>query len=295
MKPIHTAIGCATLQFACVALNGRLTWMGVERIQHAIHHHIHLSIWDVVIPGVTSGVGILHGALCAILIALVMDIMKTVDYSRFIPALPALLTSKSLLSPGSLDLHPPSKDHPDTIGWRCWLWNITDKTLLSPQQSTRWEGPELRCESWDESDVVRGVAGVHAHLVPVDWEDLISPEAPGGGLAFIQEKPHGICALIAVHGLVERFGKYVLGTEGFRCEWAVIRKIVAPTTEIGLDLEQAFPDVEIVYPKEKDHGNRDDKGNRGSQSSSSDDQSAARTSFAADLAEFTRRAFLPKA
>ncbi len=54
-------------------------------------------------------------------------------------------------------------------------------------------------------------------------------------------------AKVTVLGVVERFGKYVLGTEGWRAEWVIIRKLKAATTEIGLLLEQAYPDVEIYY------------------------------------------------
>jgi hypothetical protein len=50
-----------------------------------------------------------------------------------------------------------------------------------------------------------------------------------------------------VIGVVERFGKYVLGTEGWRAEIVVIRKLRAPSTEIGLKLEQAYPEVEVCY------------------------------------------------
>jgi hypothetical protein len=48
-------------------------------------------------------------------------------------------------------------------------------------------------------------------------------------------------------GVVERFGRYVLGTVGWRAEWVVIRKLRAPTTEIGLALETAYPEVKVVY------------------------------------------------
>ena len=50
-----------------------------------------------------------------------------------------------------------------------------------------------------------------------------------------------------VVGVVERFGKYVLGTEGWRAEIVVIRKLRAPTTQIGLALEKAYPEVEVYY------------------------------------------------
>jgi hypothetical protein len=48
-------------------------------------------------------------------------------------------------------------------------------------------------------------------------------------------------------GVVERFGKYVLGTEGWRAEIVVIRKLRAPNTKIGLKLEKAYPKVEVFY------------------------------------------------
>lgn len=54
----------------------------------------------------------------------------------------------------------------------------------------------------------------------------------------------------AIHGIVERFGKYVMGTDGWRAEWVIIRKLYAPDTETGLALEAAYPDVEVIYPKE---------------------------------------------
>ena len=41
--------------------------------------------------------------------------------------------------------------------------------------------------------------------------------------------------------------RFVLGTEGWRAEWVQIRKLAAPTDEIGLALERAFPDVEVIY------------------------------------------------
>jgi hypothetical protein len=50
-----------------------------------------------------------------------------------------------------------------------------------------------------------------------------------------------------VIGVVERFGTYVLGTQRWRAEIAVIRKLRAPNTEIGLKLEHAYPEVEVYY------------------------------------------------
>jgi hypothetical protein len=136
----------------------------------------------------------------------------------------------------------PDKAAPPTLGWRCWLFDLVSHELTSPHRGTVWATPELRCEDWCESDVIRGVAGIHAHLVPENWLKLDPQEAP----PMAQLTPDGR-AVIAVTGIVERFGKFVRGTEGWRAEWVIIRKLRAPTTEIGLALEAAFPDVEIVY------------------------------------------------
>jgi hypothetical protein len=37
-----------------------------------------------------------------------------------------------------------------------------------------------------------------------------------------------------VHGIVERFGRYVLGTKGWRAEWVVIRELMARDTTTAL-------------------------------------------------------------
>jgi hypothetical protein len=121
-----------------------------------------------------------------------------------------------------------------TLGFRVWLWN--GKHLTSPYMRTVWIEPELRCVEWKESKVVRGEAGIHAERYAPSWT---------------WQKPYyetqGPKSEIIVRGVVERFGKYVLGTEGWRAEWVVIRKLLAPTQEIGLALERAYPDVEIIY------------------------------------------------
>ncbi len=57
-----------------------------------------------------------------------------------------------------------------------------------------------------------------------------------------------------VCGIVERFGRYVLGTEGWRAEQVVIRELMAPSTEIGLKLEQSYPDVIVHYPDQTNEG-----------------------------------------
>lgn len=133
----------------------------------------------------------------------------------------------------------PDPKAPDTLGWRVWHWDQHLKKLKSPSQKTVWETPELRVEKWSTSDAVRGVAGIHAARMPYDWKNA---SLQGTELEFLAYGGN-----IAIRGVVERFGKYVLGTEGWRAEWVIIRKLKAPSTEIGLQLEQAYPEVEVSY------------------------------------------------
>lgn len=133
------------------------------------------------------------------------------------------------------------------FGWRCWKWDIERRQLLSPSQGTLWPTPELRCASWYDDEVVGGRAGIHASLVPSDWTKHPHPVYPRND-AHVEPRQDGTLApYIIVTGIVERFGKFVLGTEGWRAEWVIIRKLRAPTTEIGLAMEETFPDVEIIY------------------------------------------------
>lgn len=144
---------------------------------------------------------------------------------------------------------PADPDVSDVFGWRCWVWSIDERCLYSPIQRTPWDGPELRAAYWSTDTAVRGHAGVHAHLVPKDWANLNCPEHP-----WVYGETIGWCRSdgsplrgVMIDGIVERFDRFVLGESGWRAEWAIIRKLRAPNTEIGLALEQAFPDVEIVY------------------------------------------------
>jgi hypothetical protein len=48
-----------------------------------------------------------------------------------------------------------------------------------------------------------------------------------------------------VHGIVERFGRYVLGIEGWRAEWVVIRELLAPDAHTALALIRSYPEVRV--------------------------------------------------
>jgi hypothetical protein len=134
----------------------------------------------------------------------------------------------------------PSPDAPDTLGWRGWKWN--GSVLISPIKGTKWHDPTLRAEVWVDSAAVSGEAGIHAARVPRDWHRA--------GREFTEI---GNCE---IHGIVERFGRYVLGTEGWRAEWVVIRELMAPDAETALALMRKYPEVR-VHVKEQEPSNED--------------------------------------
>jgi hypothetical protein len=107
---------------------------------------------------------------------------------------------------------------------------------------TQWHEPTLRVEAWTNDAAVRGEAGIHAVRMPRDWLRA-DPE--------LTEIGH-----CDVHGIVERFGQYVLGTEGWRAEWVVIRELMAPNAETALALMRKYPDVR-VHVKEQEASNED--------------------------------------
>lgn len=133
---------------------------------------------------------------------------------------------------------------PDTLGWRVLHWDAELGKLVSPQMGTVWHTPELRVPRWARAAAVRGHAGIHAARMPRDWrrariahhDELQDYEAAG--------RSRG---RITVTAVVERFGRYVLGTEGWRAEWVIIRKLRAPDSKTGLAIEKAYPDVEVYY------------------------------------------------
>ena len=116
--------------------------------------------------------------------------------------------------------------------------------LVSPMQRTPWHEASLRAEQWSDSDAVRGVAGIHARRMPCDWRRVDPRSFPEIGRC-------------DVHGIVERFGRYVLGTEGWRAEWVVIRELMAPDSKTALAIMQRYPEVKVhVREKETSHEDR---------------------------------------
>jgi hypothetical protein len=58
---------------------------------------------------------------------------------------------------------------PDTLGWRVWAWDEASQRLISPSLKTVWHTAEMRVENWDSCEVLRGVAGIHAARLPLNW------------------------------------------------------------------------------------------------------------------------------
>lgn len=131
----------------------------------------------------------------------------------------------------------PSHARPDTLGWRGWVWDTRNSCLKSPSQGTLWDnGPELRVTDWNEGTGVRNHAGIHACRLPRgDWRQSATPRD------FIGSD---------VVGLVERFGKFVLGTEGWRAEWVIIKELLVCDEVTAAHVRHAYPEVPVgVAPK----------------------------------------------
>jgi hypothetical protein len=137
-----------------------------------------------------------------------------------------------------------SPDAPDTLGWRGWVWD--GLVLLSPFRRTPWHEASLQAQAWSDSAAVRGEAGIHARRVPYDWRQ-VDP-------SLVPEIEIGACN---VHGIVERYGRYVLGTEGWRAEWVVIRELMAPDIATALKLMRQYPEVRVhINKRELSHEDR---------------------------------------
>jgi hypothetical protein len=146
-------------------------------------------------------------------------------------AMADIIRHQRSLNPG------PSHMKPDTLGWRGWAWDTRNSCLKSPAQGTLWDcGPELRVPNWDESSAVRGRAGIHACRLPRgDWRMTHTPSDFMGS---------------DVIGLVERFGKFVLGSEGWRAEWVIIRELLVCDEVTATHVRAAYPEIPVgVAPK----------------------------------------------
>ena len=137
----------------------------------------------------------------------------------------------------------PDANYSVEMGFRYWIYDPNKGVLCSPTQGTPWFDCELRCDKWDKSDVVRGVAGIHAHYVNVDWRKK--------GEKFY----HMGQGITYVCGIVERFGHFVRGTDGWRGEVAIIRELHAPNAALAAALKHTYPEAKITW-KGQDDGHR---------------------------------------
>lgn len=151
----------------------------------------------------------------------------------------------------------PDPNAPTHLGWRVWHWSSLKQRLISPSMGTIWHGAELRVPKWDTEEAIRGYAGIHAALMPYDWAqaDVANHDELRGFTSIystaLDAFSYAMDDRVPIDGVVERFGRYVLGTIGWRAEWVIIRKLRVPNTEIGLKIEKVYgPDVELLYQKE---------------------------------------------
>lgn len=138
----------------------------------------------------------------------------------------------------------PDRRAPDTLGWRVFRWDQTLNQLVSPHQGTAWpEDGVLEAENWpiDSAEVLRNKAGIHAVRMPKNWKE--ADPSHNHELSF------GANLVDGIDGIVERFGRAVVGDNGWRAERVVIRRVRAPSTEIGLAIELAYPTIDVFYPE----------------------------------------------
>jgi hypothetical protein len=168
-----------------------------------------------------------------------------------IPRFPSGLSAQIKVSLPREAQFDPSQ--PDTLGWRAWYFLIrpyAPMLLSSPHMHTLWPTAELHVDTpWVDDAGIRGVAGIHARRMPYDWRKAGWP-AIGEKEGPMDDGDH------VVTGVVERFGRYVMGSKGWRAEWVIVRALMAKTTTVGLQLEQQYPEIPVYYREEANHGHR---------------------------------------
>jgi len=132
----------------------------------------------------------------------------------------------------------PDPKAPSTLGWRAWLI-AADGRLASPHQRTIWPSETLRADDWSDAAAVRGEAGIHARQMPRDWRRA------GWSAGDYSEGPSAADGRL-VTGVVERFGRAVIGETGWRAEQVVIRELLAPDETTFFALQWAYPGA-VVY------------------------------------------------
>lgn len=164
---------------------------------------------------------------------------------------PAFYACEGLRRLSAAIRHFPDPSVSNTFGWRHWHIQPLTGLLVSPYRHTIWHTPELRCADYADNDSIRDVEGIHALLVPHDWINC----PPSEHVHQLTAGKH--ITIPVISGIVERFGKYVLGSKGWRAEWVIVRKLAAPSRATEAILKLAYPDVEIILqPPEPSNGHR---------------------------------------
>lgn len=126
------------------------------------------------------------------------------------------------------------------LGWRAWL--VEDGVLVSPFQCTPWTSVRLVARDYSDNAAVSGHAGIHALRMPRwDWRTLL------GTIGHTLKLAYALATGVVVTGVVERFGRAVLGETGWRAEEVVIRELLAPTEELYLTLTARYPEAIVHY------------------------------------------------
>src|SRR5579875_912645 len=115
------------------------------------------------------------------------------------------------------------------LGLKGWIWDPSANVLRSPFRRTLWPTAALQAHSWSDAAAVEGETGIHAYHLPRDWRR-----------AWWQAEPW------LVLGLVERFGRAVVGPTGWRAEHVVIRALIVPTPAWLSPLQLRYPGIPML-------------------------------------------------
>jgi hypothetical protein len=108
--------------------------------------------------------------------------------------------------------------------------------LQSPNQGTIWESNVLQiADEWQETEIVRGAAGIHAawpprSLMVAPLIDTVKPDA------------------VSLFSCVRGYGRYVAGTEGWRAEKVIVDRVFLPESirsrwRMMKRLEKLYPEI----------------------------------------------------
>lgn len=109
------------------------------------------------------------------------------------------------------------------FGVRSWTVDSTGK-LRSPMRGTVWDSAFLEADNYDDTAAVEGNAGIHASRLDVSCA---------------RSSPIDMSSIV-VYGLVERFGRYVLGDIGWRAERVIIRELWVGNPDFVEPLKQRY-------------------------------------------------------